>query len=407
MTILVSLVLLFFNNIHTVWNKESSRSEQCSLTTEKYTLKPFTTSDVYFKTKYILLWTNAKKSPFLYFGEGNTIFKNKNCKFINCHVTSNRRLLGHYREFEVIAFNGPQLMETYNNEDMPQARSPHQKYVYTNIEASINYPICSNTWDRYFNWTWTYKLNSDAVWGYMVVRNASNHIIGPSSNISWINEEYMAPVGDNIKAKLTNKSRAVAWFVSNCNTLSKREQYVTKLQHYISAYNVKVDVYGECGDFQCPRNEMEKCLEILQEHYYFYLAFENALSEDYVTEKLLHALNHYTVPVVYGGADYTKFLPPGSYLDALALGPQTLAEKIYEATERPELYYKYFRWRNYYSYHLKHETPDTDDYCKFCAMVNNDTLMNTSTTYNDFSAWWTTKTVCEAIINETQWPIII
>lgn len=37
--------------------------------------------------------------------------------------------------------------------------------------------------------------------------------------------------------------------------------------------------------------------------YYFYFSIENSFSEDYVTEKLLHALKHYAIPVVYGGAN--------------------------------------------------------------------------------------------------------
>lgn len=50
-------------------------------------------------------------------------------------------------------------------------------------------------------------------------------------------------------------------------------------------------------------NGFEECIDIVEENYYFYLAFENS---DYVTEKLMTALDHYTVPVVLGGANYSR-----------------------------------------------------------------------------------------------------
>ncbi|CAB3225279.1 unnamed protein product [Arctia plantaginis] len=346
--------------------------------------------------KYILLWTNHNKSPFLYFGEGRDIFVKKSCKFINCYVTSNRQLLGHYTEFEAVAFNGPQLTDIIGLDDMPKSRSPHQKYVYVNIEAENVYPICSKTWNGFFNWTWTYKLNSDAIWGYFSIKNKSNHVIGPSAEISWISEDQMAPIDEDIKSKLATKEKAAAWFVSNCLTRSKREQFFDMFQHFLGEYNLKTDVYGQCGDFQCPKNIMHRCLNEVQRTYYFYLAFENAISEDYITEKILHALNHYTVPIVLGGSNYSRFLPPGSYLDAVKLGPRLLAKKVYEIIENPESYYNFFRWRKYYSYHLRSESPETDVYCNFCTVLNNKTLMDETTTYDNFSAWWSGESSCDA-----------
>lgn len=53
---------------------------------------------------------------------------------------------------------------------------------------------------------------------------------------------------------------------------------------------------------------MDDCLTAVEENYYFYLSFKNSFSEDYVTEKVMTAIDHYTVPVVYGGADYHKYV---------------------------------------------------------------------------------------------------
>ena len=37
-------------------------------------------------------------------------------------------------------------------------------------------------------------------------------------------------------------------FVSNCHSSSRREFYVRELQK-----DIPVDVYGDCGDFKCPK----------------------------------------------------------------------------------------------------------------------------------------------------------
>lgn len=56
--------------------------------------------------------------------------------------------------------------------------------------------------------------------------------------------------------------------------------------------------------------------EMIENNYKFYLAFENSICRDYVTEKLYNSLLFSTVPIVYGGADYDAIgLPPNSYID--------------------------------------------------------------------------------------------
>ena len=39
----------------------------------------------------------------------------------------------------------------------------------------------------------------------------------------------------------------------------------------------------------------------INNNYYFYLAFENSLCDEYITEKFFRTLNYNTVPVVMGG----------------------------------------------------------------------------------------------------------
>ena len=43
-----------------------------------------------------------------------------------------------------------------------------------------------------------------------------------------------------------SRAKTVAWLASNCDTDSKREEYVRELQR-----SVDVDVYGDCGPLNC------------------------------------------------------------------------------------------------------------------------------------------------------------
>ncbi|XP_014360625.2 alpha-(1,3)-fucosyltransferase C-like [Papilio machaon] len=182
-----------------------------------------------------------------------------------------------------------------------------------------------------------------------------------------------------------NKSKAAAWLVSNCNGRSGRDEIVKHLQKHLRRYELTVDIYGYCGPYKCPRELMYSCLNMLGQKYYFYLSFENSFAEDYVTEKLLTALNHNMIPIVYGGADYSRFLPPNTYLDALQMKPQELANTIAQLITTPEQYGQYFWWKSQYTY-AHPQTMDT--VCAVCAALNNKTMMETRTVYDDFRIWW-------------------
>lgn len=253
---------------------------------------------------YALQWTNTEMMPYRHMGEEHEIFIQNKCAFRNCFITNNKSYFDNVADFDAILFYGPDL-HLQPHFILPKNRSEAQKYVLVSVESAHNFPV-SRRFNNYFNWTWTYKLDSDARFGFISIRNTFGDIIGPNKIMHWIPVNQMKPISKHVKYRLRHKRIAAAYFVSNCDTKSNREQFVSKLEAELVQYDLRLDIYGKCGYLTCPYSSMVECLVKIQFDYYFYLAFENSFSEDYVTERLLHALQNYAVPIVYGGANYTR-----------------------------------------------------------------------------------------------------
>ncbi|XP_038218950.1 alpha-(1,3)-fucosyltransferase C-like isoform X2 [Zerene cesonia] len=335
------------------------------------------------ETKFILLWTPEEIAPLSFFGHGQRAFITKNCSMINCYVTTDRSLFsGDLTKFHAIAFNGRNILNMRSSQ-LPNQRTPQQKYIFFNMESSENYPICAQHFDDFFNWTSTYRLDSDLPYPYIQIKKLDGQIVGPKRNMTW--EETPSCINDDLYYRIRNKTKAVAWFVSNCKSKNNRLEVAKELQKALLVYGHTVDIYGGCGTLKCPRSTEHDCNSFLERDYFFYLSFENSFAEDYVTEKVLTALLHDVVPIVYGGADYSRFLPPGSYLDARNSTPQDLATTIATLIKDPKTYSHYFRWRNSYTYR---DPAVTDNVCAFCEAMNNEDMMTSYSTYKNFRRWW-------------------
>lgn len=255
--------------------------------------------------KYILLWTPSDYAPLYYFGKGQKAFIDKNCSNINCYVTSDRNFFdGNITKFDAIAFNGRNI-GLMTKAQLPVNRSSHQKYIYFNMESADNYPICSDIFDNFFNWTSTYRLDSDIPFPYIQIKNSNGEVVGPKREMKW--EVNTSMDDDTLETKIQNKSKAVAWFVSHCKSRSGRGEYANELQKALQKLGLTLDIYGACGPLKCPRHKKNSCDAALENDYFFYLSFENSFAEDYVTEKLLTPLQHYSVPIVFGGANYSRY----------------------------------------------------------------------------------------------------
>ncbi|XP_013166344.1 PREDICTED: glycoprotein 3-alpha-L-fucosyltransferase A [Papilio xuthus] len=215
-----------------------------------------------------------------------------------------------------------------------------------------------------FNWTATYRRDSDIVAPY-----ERWHYHDPRVTDNQLDRNYAA-----------NKTKKVAWFVSNCHARNRRLQYARQLAKHIS-----VDIYGACGSRHCPRAD-PNCLEMLDNDYKFYLAFENSNCRDYITEKFfVNGLQHNVLPIVMGArpAEYAAVAPHNSYIHVEEFaGPEELAAYLHRLDEDDNLYNSYFKWKG------TGEFINTYFFCRVCAMVHANARRQRSAHYADVQAWW-------------------
>ncbi|XP_066953288.1 alpha-(1,3)-fucosyltransferase C-like [Macrobrachium rosenbergii] len=185
-------------------------------------------------------------------------------------------------------------------------------------------------YNRLFNRTMTYRRDADMVFPHGFVVSKGDAELLPRT---WV----IPPV-----TKIRNQSRKLAVaFISNCRAVSLRLKYIEKFRKY-----AEVDIYGRCGTLKCGGSMFaihrynattHECLKVGGEGYMFYFAFENNFCVDYVTEKVYNLMHYPIVPVVRGSANYSALLPPNSYIDASALTPMELAEKLLYLRDHPKV----------------------------------------------------------------------
>ncbi|KAK4305858.1 hypothetical protein Pmani_022273 [Petrolisthes manimaculis] len=181
---------------------------------------------------------------------------------------------------------------------------------------------------------------------------------------------------------LATRPKVAAWMASHCPTESRREDLVAHLSRHIPVTTV-----GRCGSERCGRNHLDHhCYTWLAASHLFYLSLENAVCQDYVTEKLWRPLQFGLVPVVYGGGRYSKILPRGSYIDATDYPTAgDLAAHLLHLAAHPAQYARYLLWRRYWR--VVWPTP----WCDLCAALHRHSPTQHSITAD---RWWRNNARC-------------
>ncbi|NXG52265.1 FUT10 fucosyltransferase, partial [Psilopogon haemacephalus] len=158
---------------------------------------------------------------------------------------------------------------------------------------------------------------------------------------------YMIPL--QMKNSLRKRLAPLAYVQSDCNPPSDRDSYVRELMCHI-----EVDSYGEClHNRDLPQHlrsptamDNGNFYKILAQ-YKFVLAFENAVCEDYITEKLWRPLKLGVVPVYFGSPSVAEWLPSNksAILVSSFSHPRDLAHYIKTLDANDGEYESYLQWK--------------------------------------------------------------
>lgn len=227
------------------------------------------------------------------------------------------------------------------------SRPPGQRWVWMNFESPSHTPGLRGLAKDLFNWTLSYRTDSDIFVPYGFLYPRSH----PADQ----------PLG--LGPTMARKRGLVAWVVSHWNERQARVRYYHQLSRHVS-----VDVFGRAGPGQ-PVPAIGLLHTVAR--YKFYLAFENSQHVDYITEKLWrNAFLAGAVPVVLGPdrANYERFVPRGAFIHVDDFpSAASLAAYLLFLDRNVAVYRRYFHWRRRYAVHI---TSFWDEpWCRTCQAV--------------------------------------
>ena len=161
---------------------------------------------------------------------------------------------------------------------------------------------------------------------------------------------------DNILTPLkylpSEKSKGLIMYLSSdCGVPSDRDSYVELLMKYI-----KVDSYGRClNNEKLPQHLQDPITGMTSQdlfdiigQYKFYLSFENAICEDYITEKLWRTFEAGSVPVYMGSPTVKDWTPDDQSVILVDdfESPRALADYLNYLDKNDEEYEKFFAYKH-------------------------------------------------------------
>ncbi len=227
-------------------------------------------------------------------------------------------------EVDVIVFHIPDLYKYRTF--LPKSKPLHQIWVGWSLECEENYPVLKSPKFRSLFDLWIgYKTSDDIVYPYYV--DFKEKLLR--------NKQMLGGYQDNKKL--------ICMFISSDINHSKRQEYLYELMKYIH-----IDSYGKLFNNATIENDlgMESVLKIMSS-YKFAIAFENAIANDYVTEKFFNPLYVGAVPVYLGAPNIEEFAPAKDcFVDVCKFeSPKLLADYITSYTNDNKLN-SFHKWRS-------------------------------------------------------------
>lgn len=279
----------------------------------------------------------------------------------NCVLVSNASW---FSKADLVIFHNRELVTGQRKLPLHLPRPKKQRWVWLSLESPPHNGDMSQL-AGHFNYTMCYRRDADIYSPYASLL--------PSKAPRGMTVHDFVPKG---------KTTLACWVVSNYSPTQKRAKVYMALKNVIS-----VDLYGAAFNkrisFQNLLPTISRC--------YFYLAFENSIATDYITEKVWrNAFMGGAVPVVLGPPreQYEAVLPNNSFIHVDDFSSEEeLGHFMKTLAEDKERYATYFTWRlNYTASHVKDWR---ERFCNICPQVSS---LPTQKVYEDLHGWnWKQK----------------
>jgi hypothetical protein len=200
--------------------------------------------------------------------------------------------------------------------------------VAWSLESEAHYPqLCDPHFMSQFDLTMTYHQHADVVASYFIY-------FGSTDNLK---QALLEPPKPKTKENLVNL------FVSSPYDKSGRREYATELMQFLNIHS-----YGKFLNNRHIQGDLWRPTKLnLIADYKFTLAFENASTPDYVSEKFFDPLVAGSVPVYLGAPNVDDFAPGDHcFINTADFdSPQALAEYLLALNEDDAAYEAYFAWK--------------------------------------------------------------
>ena len=297
------------------------------------------------------------------------LFLGNKCPVQNCVVAYEKNVF-HKASAVVFHGHGNDAVSQLELKLLSRERKPNQIWVYfTHSPPHINTPH-SSFFNGFYNWTMTYQKNSDIVIPY-------------SWELGTWEKRSKLDVPPTFVDYAKGKDSLLYADINSCGLL--RDKFIMKLQKYVS-----IDVYGSCSkNFHknvkmMPKNSRKQ--SDLKKRYKFYLAAEKDFCSDFMSQRFYQVLfNGNAVPIVLGGANYSRSAIPMSFIDALSFNTvKELGDYINFLDKNDDEYRKYQSWRQYYIL-----GPPLSWTCEMCKKLNSENF--TPKVYSNLGDWYNEK----------------
>ncbi|XP_053388536.1 alpha-(1,3)-fucosyltransferase fut-3-like [Mercenaria mercenaria] len=316
-------------------------------------------------SKKILIWTPIFSDTIIEYCEQCKSNCNDICK---CTFTVNKSEITTadaviFQNFDLFPRSVNWKIGTKTTISFPTYRRPDQVWILFNMEPPSNMFWDPAILNGVFNWTAWYRQDATLMWLY-----GSKYTLNHSES----NDARKLFGKTNFHQE---KSREVAGMISNCKDQAERYKLVHKMQNFVT-----VDMYGGCYDRPCGSVMKPKSCDEILKQYKFYLALENSLCKDYVTEKYWNALKREQIPIVNWKNISEDIVISNSYINVFDFKDiKSLANYVKKVSSNATLYNSYFLWKTKYK---DKGTPVTFELCRLLSRNSYQRQV-----YSDFGNW--------------------